>query len=323
MLIKDRHFRDNPPNPNWQPGMPAWNSQDFRYSQYRPEVHGILRMMRKVIDEYPDRVLIGELYAQFEEQAVFYGDRLDECHLPFNFWLIMHPWQAGEVANAILDYERSLPEGAWPNWVLGNHDQSRIASRLGTEQARVAAMLLLTLRGSPTLYYGDELGLEDVGIPDGLMVDPAGRENPSHSRDPERTPTPWDGSAGHGFTTGHPWLPIGDQAATKSVERECESPNSMLALYRQLLLLRSSEPALSVGDYGKVWSEGDVLAYERIDRDTGRTLLVALNLGGTTARIKVDACDAEVMISTNSMHGGEFVSDVLTLAGNEGVVIRL
>jgi alpha-glucosidase len=151
-LIKDEGFRDNPANPDYRASEPPYRSLLPVYSADRPEAHEVIRGLRAVIDEYADRVLIGEIYLPVEKLAAYYGADLSEAHLPFNFSLIETPWRADAVASLIDRYEISLPPGAWPNWVLGNHDRPRLASRVGAEQARVAAMLLLTLRGTPTLY---------------------------------------------------------------------------------------------------------------------------------------------------------------------------
>ena len=126
-----------------------------------PEVHDAVAAMRRVSDEYPgDRVLIGEAYLPIERLMAYYGPGLSGFHLPFNFHLLSTPWEAGAIADLIARYEAALPPGGWPNWVLGNHDRSRLASRIGRAQARVAAMLLLTLRGTPTIYQGEEIGID-------------------------------------------------------------------------------------------------------------------------------------------------------------------
>ena len=202
-LVKDDQLRDNPPDPDWTPDRPG---SSFRlqatYTTDRPETMDIVADMRAVLDEFGDRVLIGEIYLPYERLVAYYGSHPDRpgAHLPFNFRLLLVPWQAGEIMAAITAYEAVLPAHGWPNWVLGNHDQPRLASRVGRAQARVAAMLLLTLRGTPTLYYGDELGMEDVPIPPELEQDPARFDGPNGGRDPERTPMRWDGSPGAGFT---------------------------------------------------------------------------------------------------------------------------
>ncbi len=158
-LIKDAAFRDNPPNPDFRAGDPPHRRQLPLYSADQPEVHDLIRELRGVIDEFPERLLIGEIYLPLDRLVTYYGRELAGVHLPFNFSLLETPWNARAVSQLIDRYESLLPKGAWPNWVLGNHDRPRVASRIGQAQARVAAMLLLTLRGTPTLYYGDEIGL--------------------------------------------------------------------------------------------------------------------------------------------------------------------
>ena len=145
-------------------------------------------------------------------------------------------WSAAGIAHIIAEYEAALPAGAWPNWVLGNHDNHRIASRIGTAQARVAAMLLLTLRGTPTIYYGEEIGMEDVAISAAEVQDPYEKRQPGIGvgRDPERTPMQWDGGPGAGFTTGKPWLRLADDHATRNVAAQATDATSVLALYRRL-----------------------------------------------------------------------------------------
>ena len=159
--------------------------------------------MRAVLDSYDDRMMVGEIYMPNQDLMTYYGANHDECHMPFNFQLIRAPWDASTVRRLVDQYEKDLPVHAWPNWVLGNHDQHRLATRVGAAQARVATMLLLTLRGTPTCYYGDELGMENVPIPPEFVQDPAARNQPEVAhlvgRDPERTPMQWDGSPNAGF----------------------------------------------------------------------------------------------------------------------------
>jgi alpha-glucosidase len=127
-------------------------------------VQAIVSGLRRVLDEFDNRVLIGEIYLPLDRLMAYYGANLDGVQLPFNFQLLQSAWEARAIAALIDRYEDALPQGGWPNWVLGNHDNPRIASRVGAPQARVAAMLLLTLRGTPTMYYGDELGMANVSI---------------------------------------------------------------------------------------------------------------------------------------------------------------
>ena len=131
---------------------------------------------------------------------------------------------------------RRCRPAAWPNWVLGNHDRSRVASRIGPAQARVAAMLLLTLRGTPTIYQGEEIGMTDVPIPPERVQDPWEKNVPGLGlgRDPVRTPMPWEGRPNAGFTSGRPWLPIGADNAAANVAAQRDDPASMLTLVSAL-----------------------------------------------------------------------------------------
>ena len=149
--------------------------------------------------------------------------------------------------------------------MLGNHDRPRVAAKRGEAQARVAAMLLLTLRGTPTLYYGDELGLSDVAIPPEQVRDPRELREPGLGlgRDPVRTPMPWDASEHAGFSTAPPWLPLNADWPIRNAALMAEDPASILSLYRQLLAVRRAHPALAIGDFALLDAEGDVLAYER------------------------------------------------------------
>ena len=323
-LIKDDQFRDNPPNPLWTPDRRPFDEVLPVYTADRPEVHGIIREMRRLFDQYDERVLIGEIYLPVERLVTYYGEDLTGTHLPFNFQLILAPWDARHVASLIDEYEAVLPAGGWPNWVLGNHDQHRIASRVGPEQARVAAMLLLTLRGTPTIYYGDEIGMEDVAIPADRVQDPFEKRVPGKGlgRDPERTPMQWSPEPGAGFTEADPWLPLSDDFEKRNVEAQRDDPESILSLYRRLLDLRRSEPALATGSYAPVRASGDVLAYIRSHVED--RFVVALNLGSDPASLEIpDNAAGTVAVGTVRTREGERVRGKIELRGNEGLVIRL
>ena len=322
-LVKDDGFRDNPPNPAWREGMDPFQQLVPLYTTDRPEVHGIVNRMRRVFDEYPDRVIIGEIYLPIERLVQYYGADLAGAHLPFNFQLISAKWDARHLAKLIADYEAALPEGAWPNWVLGNHDQHRIASRVGPAQARVAAMLLLTLRGTPTLYYGDEIGMRDVEIPPARVQDPFEKNVPGKGlgRDPERTPMQWCDEPHAGFSDSEPWLPVAPDYARVNVEAQRDDPRSMLTLYKQLIGLRRGEPALEVGRFEPVECAGDVLAYVRRARAGESDFLVALNLGPRPHSLPLPA--GTIALSTHLDRQGERVEGTLALRADEGVVVRL
>jgi alpha-glucosidase len=286
-MVKAADFPDNPLNPAFHPDMGEMHAVLQLHSTDQPEVHDIAAEMRAIADGYPgDRVLIGEIYLPIPKLMTYYGSEArPEAHLPFNFQLIDAPWDAATLADAIADYEAALPPHGWPNWVLGNHDRPRIATRVGAAQARVAAMLLLTLRGTPTLYYGDEIGLTDVAIPADRVQDPRELREPGLGlgRDPVRTPMAWDDSPNAGFTSGAPWLPLHADWRTRNVAAQADDPASMLTLYHRLLALRGAHRALAIGSFATIAAEDDVLAYER--RHEGERIIVALNLGATPQRL--------------------------------------
>jgi alpha-glucosidase len=324
-LIKDDQFRDNPPNPNYQPGQNPYRALLPVYSTDRPEVHDMIALMRQVVDAYDDRLLIGELYLPIERLVTYYGVNGRGVHLPFNFHLILVPWNAREIANLIDVYEAALPPYGWPNWVLGNHDQHRLASRLGDAQARVAAMLLLTLRGTPTLYNGDEIGMHDVEIPQELVQDPWELNVPGLGlgRDPERTPMQWDGSPNAGFTTGTPWLPVAETYPSINVATQRNNSTSILTLYQCLISLRNKTSAFSVGSYTPVEASGDLLAYIRASGN--QHFLVVLNLGPQSQSFKLPHAQttAKIILSTQLDRAEEQVHDTIALHADEGMIIAL
>ena len=252
---------------------------------------------------------------------MYYGPHLNGAQLPFNFHLMQTPWNADAIARLIRDYEAVLPPGAWPNWVTGNHDQPRIATRIGAPQARIAAMLLLTLRGTPTMYYGEELGMENVVIPKAEVQDPAEKNEPGkgQGRDPERTPMQWDSSHQAGFTTGTPWLRLADDHARINVAALSQQAGSMLSLYRALLTLRNAQPALHSGGVEDVVSNAHTLSYQRTS--PGQRFAILLNFHSSEETAPV--ADGEIAVSTHMDRSGESVKNKLSLRAYEGVIVKL
>jgi alpha-glucosidase len=322
--MKDVQFRDNPPDPGWEPGMNPFNRLLQKYSENQPENHEFNRWLRQVADEYEDRVLIGEIYLPISELVTHYG-RNDEFHLPFNFHLILADWDADAIRQLIKTYEAALPEGAWPNWVLGNHDQHRFATRKGVAQARVGLMLLLTLRGTPTMYYGEEIAMEDGDIPLDKLVDPAEINAPGLGlgRDPERTPMQWDDSPNAGFSPQgvNPWLPTTANYKIVNVAAQQDDPNSMLAFSRRLISFRQQSEALLKGSYRSLDAGQDLMAYVR-ETETEQ-LVVLLNFGFYPRSWALPPeLAGEVVLSTRLDGGAEIANGKIYLRRHEGVILK-
>lgn len=323
-LLKDEQFRDNPPNPHWKPGGPPYARQEHLYTGDLLEIHEIVREMRVLVDRYDDRVLIGELYLPIERVVRYYGEQLDEVHLPFNFQFVTLPtWEASIVRRVVDDYEAALPSGAWPNWVLGNHDRSRIASRVGRDQAFIAHMLLLTLRGTPTCYYGDELGMQDVAIPPELIYDPQGRDHPEYSRDPARTPMQWDSSPNAGFCLPgvRPWLPVADDFQTYNVAVEQQEPHSFLAFVHALLMLRRTMPALTLGSQQSI-DQPNSACFVYLRQHSDQSCLVALNFSTQDQTLSLTG-QGRILLSTQLDREGHISFSQMRLRGNEGLLIEI
>lgn len=320
-IVKAKELPDNPPNPRWTPAQTERDRVIQLHSTDQPEAHRIAADIRSLADSYGDRVLIGEIFLPNDRHARWYGTPdHPQVHLPFNFQLIENEWDAATLARVIAEYEASLPAFGWPNWVIGSHDAPRIAARIGEAQARVAAMMLLTLRGTPTLYQGDEIAIGKVDIPSEHIRDPQHWRQPTLDigRDRSRTPMPWNLSPNAGFTTGEPWLPINADWPARNVAAQDGDPASMLTLYRALLALRRSTPALSVGCYVAAVGDRDVLAYER-QYDDDR-LLITLNLSAQVRRL---------LLPPGTRAAGTLASTLPSrsidgmLHANEGLVLRL
>ena len=336
-LYVDLSFPDEPENATYDP---AVDNESFAvlpiHTSEQPELFDTVTELRRWIDDLGDHVLIGEIYLGVEPLMRYHGTaERPGLHLAGNFNLLWTNWDADSIADLVTAYESALPGHAWPNWVLGNHDRSRIASRVGERQARVAAMFLLTVRGTPTIYYGDELGLSDVDITPDAVQDPWEKNVPGKGfgRDPVRTPMPWDLSDHAGFSTVAPWLPLGPDHERRNVERQRDDPTSMLTLHRRLIELRRTVPALALGAIDAVVAVEGVLVYRRhVDQQqvfvllemAGRPVTIHLDsLMGTDALPAVEGIDAiEVLMSTALDRQG-VEGTAVALRADEGLVIEL
>jgi alpha-glucosidase len=298
--------------------------QEHRYDIAQPEVHEINRQFRRLLDSYGETVAVGEIFMEdIHEWAKYYGETdAEEFHVPFNFRLMeLKKWDA-EAFRADVDLmESAIPEHAWPNYVLGNHDQKRLATRYGARNARTAGMLLLTLRGTPTLYNGDELGMEEGKIPPHKIQDPQGVNlGAERTRDACRTPMQWDASENAGFSTVEPWLPVSEDYQTRNVAVQRADPTSIYNFYRKLLWMRNGSQALTLGSYRALQSPEGTFVYLR--EYAGETKLIALNFSDAPQTIDISRA-GQVIMSTQMDRDDALNGSTLDLRPNEGVLIEL
>ena len=333
-ILKDAQLRDNPPNPTLtktvHKPLGDYDSQLHHYDKGDPDVHGVLRELRALLNSYDaisPRYSVGEIHLfDWKEWACYYGEKLDELHMPFNFSLLMAPWQAQTIRGLVDNLEAALPEGAWPNTVMGNHDEPRLASRLGSAKARQAAMLLLTLRGTPTLYYGDELGMTDISIPPERQQDPFGIRVPGLGRDGCRTPMQWSDAPHAGFASpdvSECWLPVNPNYREANVERQLADPTSFLNLYRWLLAYRRSTPALQWGSYRPL-DEMAEDCYIYLRQAGRQKVLVALNFSEWAQTLNPSAVGTGTLQVSTYMDRESYSNLArLVLRPFEGVVVEL
>ena len=286
-IAKDPKLRDNPV---LDPQL-GFGGQRHLNDENHTDVHALLRGLRRLSDRYPERAYVGEVYLMNPAEVARYYGRNDELHLAFNFSFLHAPWDAQAFRRETELFEMHVGRRGWPDHVLSSHDAPRHASRydhpeLGDARARLAAMLLLTLRGTPFLYQGEEIGMRNVPVPAERLQDPlAFRLHPNLSRDPSRTPMQWAAGPGAGFTSGEPWLPVGADAVGRNVEAQRADAASLLQLYRALIALRRRTPALQRGAYRARKAPPQVFVFER--RDGAQRVLVALNFGDLEAEVSL------------------------------------
>ncbi len=271
LIGQDRSYPDDPPG--------SWDLPGRGDFHHHPSAREHLRAIRRVLDEH-DAIIVGESYLEQAEVLLAHvGD--DAQHLSFVFHLLLAPWDAERWAQRIRAVDAVFgPAGAWPVWALGNHDQPRLATRLGSEaRARVAATLQLTLRGVPCIFQGDELGLEDAVVPADRAVDPGGRDGC-------RAPVPWSEKDGAGWPAT-PWLPLPPDARRRSVAAQRRDPASTANLYRRLLTLRRSHAALVAGEQRVLGIEDGLPAgLLGVERRLGDEALVTLaEMSGADAKL--------------------------------------
>jgi len=306
--------------------------QDKIYSRHHPETHNVLREFRKVLDEYPAKTSVGEVNSEDPAiVAAYYGNDNDELHMNFYFALAQCRWKAGAFRRTVERWEKSLPKTAWPAYTFSNHDIMRAITRYGRKgeadkRARLLAMMLLTLRGTPFIYYGEEIGMKEAKLKREEIKDPVGLKwFPFYQgRDGCRTPMQWNSEKNAGFTQVKPWLPIGPELDQRNVASQDQDPASLLNFYRQMVNLRRSNPALQVGSYASV-VEGvpaDCYFFQR-ELDSKR-FLVALNISRKKRQFNLNLLPGEprLLLSTIAERQAGAVKEELLLDPLEGAVLQ-
>ena len=323
--FKDAGFRNNP----WKAGLRAFDRQRHLHDMDQPEMGPLLGELRRLLDSYPERYAVGETYLASPARTVSYcGSQALHAAFSFDFTAgdPAFPWDPRWIAGRIAARESALTAaGVWPTTVMSNHDLPRAAGRHGRGEddaaAKIAMTLLLTLRGTPFLYYGEEIGMRDIRLRRREILDPPGRRYwPFYrGRDGCRAPMQWDASANGGFSPARPWLPVHPDFLRRNVASQSADPASVLSYTRALIALRRETRALVRGDYVLVASPPGTLAYVR--SAPGQRVIVAMNFSRRSITVGVPAgsTGARVLLSTEpgrSEPGGAR----LTLAAGEAVL---
>jgi len=321
VLIKDDLLRDNPPDPKADEKTPPPQANIPVFTDDRPEAMDCIEYIRGVVDRYDGKFLCGEVQGKIDRISHFYGNSKPRLHLPLNFALLDSEWNAISLQATIDAYFNAVPNAAWPDFVIGGHDKHRVASKIGQAQARIIAMLLMTLRGTPFLFAGDEIGSEQVHIPSELVHDPFEKlvKGFGLGRDPERAPLRWDDTDRGGFTTGEPWLPLSDNHA-RNIMAQQHDGQSLLNLYRELIALRRREPCLLEGEYRPRRAQNDVFSFERWHDEMG--ILIGLNIS-REPRLWEWQGSGLTLLSTGLDREPSKVEGWIHLKPNEGVIIRI
>jgi alpha-glucosidase len=341
--FKDAQLRSNPFRPKANPDFFQWHV----YDRNQPEAHEVFKKMREVADLAGERVLIGETHGQDPALAAScHGRERDELHMAFNFEFLYRPWSAVAFRESAEKWYELLPEGAWPNFTLSNHDQPRhawryrgrgpMAREITEGRARVAAAMLLTLRGSPFLYYGEEIGMTCEALPRAALRDPLGISTwplRSLGRDPERTPMQWSAEANAGFSPAPaggasagegpraPWLPVNSDYKSRNVAAQSADPDSLLSWYKALIALRRSRRELREGGIAFLDLAPDVLSYERTGR-AGDGVIVLLNFSSRRRRFEF-ARRGSTLLGSAREAGAEIGGGEIELGPNEAVIAEL
>jgi alpha-glucosidase len=351
IYCKDEKFRSNPPffarsaikdgprlsdrslSANIMKLLSLPELQVRKYNIHQPETHEVLRQFRRIFDTFPARTSVGEIIAEDPALvASYYGFQNDELHMNFYFEILNCRWKAGAFRRCIDRWEKALPEGGWPAYTFSNHDVVRSISRYGRNvkgdrRARLLALMLLTLRGTPFIYYGEELAMKEAVIPKKILKDPIGLKwYPFHrGRDGCRTPMQWNSREHAGFSKIEPWLPVGPEQEKRNVEGQMKDPSSQLNLVKKLIRIRKSMPALTDGNYRSLTEgiSGSCFCYLR--ETESQSIVICLNLSQRRQEFNLEKANGNnrLIISTDTERKTGSINFPLILEADEGCMIDI
>lgn len=326
-LLKDKYFRNNP----LRFGTAFF--QRHKYDRNRKSTHKLLREFRDMLNEYGHRMAVGEVFTlppgNPELSARHLGNGDNELHLAFDFSLMYRFWNARQYYKCIKRWYNSIPENGWPCNVLSNHDQPRGVTRYGgndvaLKRARVAAVLLLTLMGTPFIYYGEEIGMKNHKINRKELCDPLGKRYwPFYpGRDPARTPMQWSADKNAGFTAGNAWLPINVDYKKVNVKNQAADRYSLLNFYKDLISIRKNKKSLHMGEWIPVYKGyKGILAYFREYKK--EKTFIALNFSGKEKRLHLhERAQWKVLLSTHRAVNRHFTDLNFSLSPYEATLVE-
>lgn len=317
--VKDINFRNNPfrfgPTPR------PYDMQDHLFDRDRPETHDILKELRLVLDEFPGRMSVGEVLVESPGNPQLAGKYLgngdDELHLALDFSSIYNKWSAAEFCRTMFSWYDSLPEKGWPALFVNNHDQIRSMSRYykskqSLSRAKVLAAMLLTLKGTPLLYYGEEIGMTNVKLKRKELCDPVGRKYwPLHpGRDGERSPMQWNSGPNAGFSGNKPWIRVNENYQSVNVEVQMKDPGSVYHFYRELISLRRDRSVLTEGGIQVLQDGKDgIFSYYRLGKSGEERIVVFLNFTAKKKKIHTqEKGNWKIIFSTHKPLQEEYIS---------------
>ncbi|XP_062320204.1 amino acid transporter heavy chain SLC3A1 [Osmerus eperlanus] len=340
-MLEAKHLRSEPQvDPNQPPeAVDTEFELHHDYTTTQLGLHDIMREWRAVLDQFSRepgryRFMVTESYdyEEIDKTMMYYGTpQVKEGDFPFNFYLLDLPknMSGNWVRDLVNLWMTNMPEGKWPNWVVGNHDKPRITSSAGPGYKRVINMLLLTLPGTPTTYYGEEIGMENIQVNISDIQDPFGKFDPNSTRDPSRSPMQWEEGLNAGFSNSlnGSWLPLHPDFQTVNVKAQQGDPGSVMFQYKTLSRLRQAQLPLHRGWMCHIWSDANVFAFLRELDGLGRAFLVLLNFGQDTVTDLSAVAELPeqltVHMSTDPASEGKVVrkSNIATAAG-EGLLLE-